>query len=60
MGVDLQPGRLADRLVAGIEKQDENSLDAAKKVASQKNLGIKVQKARDTCGANNKRVHLYN
>eukprot|EP00983_Pelagomonas_calceolata_P132911 1161915-Pelagomonas_calceolata.AAC.13 len=35
----------------GIEKQDENSLDAAKKVASQKNPGSKVQRGRDTCGA---------
>eukprot|EP00983_Pelagomonas_calceolata_P116293 1160285-Pelagomonas_calceolata.AAC.8 len=68
MGSDLEPGRLADRLVAvlsqpeinpqayklkrkavyfddeGIEKQIENSLDATKKVASQRNPGNKVRK----------------
>eukprot|EP00983_Pelagomonas_calceolata_P024939 784234-Pelagomonas_calceolata.AAC.1 len=60
MGGDLQPGRLADRPVAGIENRLENSLDAAKKVASQKNLGSKVQKALDNCGAKDKREHQYN
>eukprot|EP00983_Pelagomonas_calceolata_P014698 467100-Pelagomonas_calceolata.AAC.1 len=42
-----------------LEKQLENSLDAAKKVASLRNPGNKVQKARDTCGAKNKCVHQY-
>eukprot|EP00983_Pelagomonas_calceolata_P010684 346131-Pelagomonas_calceolata.AAC.1 len=47
----------------GIEKQLEDSLDAAEKVASQRNLGSKVQKAllfgvaHDTCGAKDKCVH---
>eukprot|EP00983_Pelagomonas_calceolata_P084074 1156289-Pelagomonas_calceolata.AAC.7 len=38
----------------GTEKQTENSL------APQRNPGNKVQKARDTCGKNNKRVHQHN
>eukprot|EP00983_Pelagomonas_calceolata_P119077 1160567-Pelagomonas_calceolata.AAC.4 len=59
MGVDLQPGRLADRLVAGTDKQIESSLNVVKKVASQEYPGSKVQKALDTCGAQNKRVHQY-
>eukprot|EP00983_Pelagomonas_calceolata_P120445 1160706-Pelagomonas_calceolata.AAC.1 len=43
----------------GTEKQDENSLDAAKKVASE-NPGSKVEKASDTCGAKGKHAHQYN
>eukprot|EP00967_Tisochrysis_lutea_P062690 scaffold80593_cov19-Tisochrysis_lutea.AAC.1 len=45
MGGDLQPGRLADRLVAGTDEQIGSSLDAVKKVASQEYPGSKVQKA---------------
>eukprot|EP00983_Pelagomonas_calceolata_P112663 1159903-Pelagomonas_calceolata.AAC.8 len=42
-------------LLEGTEKQDENLLDAAKKVASQKKSWSMVQKTRDTCGAKNNR-----
>eukprot|EP00983_Pelagomonas_calceolata_P072637 1151808-Pelagomonas_calceolata.AAC.4 len=38
----------------------KNSLDVAKKFASQKHSGTKVQKARDTCGAKNELVHQKN
>eukprot|EP00983_Pelagomonas_calceolata_P113741 1160015-Pelagomonas_calceolata.AAC.6 len=63
---DLQAGCLADQLVAGTEKQLENSLDAAKKVVSQRNSqnsrrpGSKDQKARDTCSTKDTLVHRYN
>eukprot|EP00983_Pelagomonas_calceolata_P054732 1143834-Pelagomonas_calceolata.AAC.2 len=44
----------------GIKKQLEDALDAARKVASQRNPGSKVQKARDTRGAMNKLAHHNN
>eukprot|EP00983_Pelagomonas_calceolata_P008985 292161-Pelagomonas_calceolata.AAC.1 len=47
MGGDLQPGCLADRLVAGTDKQIESSLGAVQKVVSQEYPGSKVQKALD-------------
>eukprot|EP00983_Pelagomonas_calceolata_P111797 1159819-Pelagomonas_calceolata.AAC.2 len=46
-------------IAAGIEKQLENSLDAAEKVASQISPGHKVQKACDNRSAKNKLVHQY-
>eukprot|EP00983_Pelagomonas_calceolata_P086511 1156776-Pelagomonas_calceolata.AAC.2 len=48
IGGDLQPGRLADWVVA------------AKKVVSQRNPGNKVQNACHTRGAKNKLLHQYN
>eukprot|EP00983_Pelagomonas_calceolata_P011296 363602-Pelagomonas_calceolata.AAC.2 len=51
--------RQCSSFIRGTEKQIENSLHAARQVASRRNVGNKVQNARDTCGAKNKLVHQY-
>eukprot|EP00983_Pelagomonas_calceolata_P003986 129628-Pelagomonas_calceolata.AAC.1 len=58
MGGDLQPGRLADRLVAGLRQTKRHELRHKKEKLS-RNSGNKVQKACDICGAKNKLVHQY-